>query len=270
METPAACPVKKSIGDECRVFDTNFKYQYDLSPLVAQGLVYTVQYPHTLGKFRLSICEPFDDAKTLCGDEMAGACLFAENGQNISLGKASSMLQYDTGILTLVYKDGAPGCGAHGENRTTTIHFLCDHSASLGTSLPNFGSMDENCGFVFHWFTELACPPREEVQCSVETPDGVVDLSKLSNPRGNYFVHDSIAAENVKYVINICRSIIPKKSVTCEFSSGACSISGNTTLSLGVASKPTYNAEESEFSSSLDRRLLDIVDELMDNRWIDV
>ncbi|XP_003746600.1 cation-independent mannose-6-phosphate receptor [Galendromus occidentalis] len=251
METPAACPVRKVIGGECRVWDPNFKHEYDISPLGAQGRTYSVMYPHHLGTFRISVCQALRGAAELCGgDDEAAACLVGEDGRNVSLGKASSKLQYDTGILTLVYKDGAAGCASSGEKRSTTIHFLCDHSAKVGISSPLFGSVDENCGHVFHWYTELACPPREEVQCKIETPHGLVDLSKLSNPRGNYIVNDAVTQESIKYVINICRSVIPKKSVSCDFRAGACSVSGNKTINLGVASKPFYNDEEMSVKAS--------------------
>ncbi|OQR69867.1 cation-independent mannose-6-phosphate receptor-like [Tropilaelaps mercedesae] len=246
METPAACPVKKVMGSDCKVTEPNFGYEFDLSELGGRNKVYTVTNADDKGMHKLSVCGPLPDASALCGgDQEAGSCLIGTNGKNISLGKGTAALQYDTGILTLIYSDGVPGCADPKENRSTTIHFLCDHSAKVGSTAPEVDAMDDNCGFVFRWYTELACAPRTEQTCKVDTPDGLVDLTPLSQPRLNYVTPDNLVEVGQKYVINVCRSVVHMRALTCGFSSGACVINGDSTVNLGVvANGPFYVKDE--------------------------
>lgn len=252
METPAACPVRKMIGSDCKVSEPNFGFEFDLSRLGGKNKVYTVPNPDDRGTHKISVCGPLPDAAALCGgDEKAGSCLLGANDKNISLGKGTATLQYDTGILTLVYNDGVPGCADPKQNRTTTINFHCDHSAKADSTAPEFHSMDDNCGFVFSWYTELACPPRTEQICKVETPDGLIDLTPLSQTRQNYITPDSIMEVGQKYVLNVCRSVVHMRALACGFSSGACIINGDKTINLGVvASGPYYVEDERKLCNS--------------------
>lgn len=238
--------MKKVMGSECKVAEPNFGYQFDLSALGGKNKVYTVNNPYDKGMHKMSVCGPLPDASALCGgDKEAGSCLIGTDGKNISLGKGTSTLQYDTGILTLVYSNGVPGCHKSKENRSTTINFYCDHSAKVGSTAPEFQSMDDKCGFVFSWYTELACPPRTEQICKVETPTGTVDLTPLSAPRWNYVTPDSLTEVGQKYVVNVCRSVVHMRALTCGFSSGACVINGDKTVNLGVVSRgPFYVKDE--------------------------
>lgn len=246
METPAACPVRKTIGSNCEVTERDFGYTFNLSPLGGKNKVYTVANPGEKGMHKISVCGPLPDAAALCGgDELAGSCLIGNNSKNISLGKATSRVEYDTGILRLVYTDGVASCGDFRRNRTTTITFLCDHLAKVGSTAPEFQQMDDDCGFVFRWYTELACPPRTEQACKVNTPDGLVDLTPLSQSRQNYVTPDNNGIVGQKYVLNVCRSVVHMKALTCGFSSGACVINGDKTINLGVvASGPFYVPDE--------------------------
>ena len=86
------------------------------------------------------------------------------------------------------------------------IVFLCHHDIAVGAPvvLPSAGDW---CHYSWEWSTSLACPPHDVRSCTIDAPDGEVDLSVLSRPDTNYQVPGE-DAEGGKFVLNVCRSII--------------------------------------------------------------
>ena len=100
---------------------------------------------------------------------------------------------------------------------TASIVFLCEHGQHV--SKPRASMLKDSCQVEVEWRTELACPPHQEVQCSLSTPAGQVDLSSLSLPGDNYQVMSEGGGE---FSINVCRSLVHSGTSHCPYSAAAC------------------------------------------------
>ncbi|XP_064475457.1 cation-independent mannose-6-phosphate receptor-like [Ornithodoros turicata] len=233
--TPAACPLKLSMGQGCKVTDPRYGYNYDFSQLANSK----TDYPVHAGEYTylINICRPLVAGKGTC--EGAASCQTKPSVEdfNVNTGQSSSAVTYRNGQISLYYGDGKGPC--HGlYNRSTMIQFVCDHLTDGRATGPTFVAEDSNCTYLFEWRTSFACPKIAESECSVNLNDThMVDLSPLSNPKENYEIRTS---SGTRVVLNVCRSVIYKPESACPSTAGACAILHPDSIkSLGrVGSRP--------------------------------
>lgn len=233
FQTPAACPLKVAKGTDCRVQDPRYGYVYDMSLLKNATGNYQV---HALGfTYLINICQPLQTDKAGCAGAAVCQIKPLDAEFSVDAGKPNSTLVYRNGLVTLTYAEGAGGCKGS-FNRTSIITFVCDHS-TMGWEGPEFVSESEDCTYTFEWRTMLACPPIVKSECSVSLGDaGIVDLSPLSDPRENYVV---TTTTGVKYVINVCRSVIYSPGSACVKTAGACAVlKPHITQNIGQVQSP--------------------------------
>lgn len=233
FQTPAACPLRMAAGSDCKVQDPRYGYVYDMSPLRNSAGDYEVQAVHFT--YLINVCQPLNTLRPGCAGAAVCQTKPSEAHFSIDAGKPNSTLVYRNGLVTLTYAEGAGGCKG-GFNRTTVITFVCDHS-TMGAEGPAFLSESDDCTYTFQWRTLLACPPIIKSECTVSLgAAGLVDLSPLSDPRGNYEVR---APSGVKYVLNVCRSIVYSPGSACVKTAGACAVlKPHITHNLGQVQSP--------------------------------
>ncbi|XP_050026519.2 cation-independent mannose-6-phosphate receptor [Dermacentor andersoni] len=218
FQTPAACPLKMAKGLDCQVQDPRYGYVYDMSMLKNASADYEVHAPGFT--YLINICQPLKSAKSGCTGAAICQTKPADAEFSVDAGKPNSTLVYRNGFVTLTYAQGSGGCKGS-FNRTSVITFVCDHS-TMGWQGPEFLSESEDCIYTFEWRTLLACPPIIKSECSISLGKaGLVDLSPLSNPRENYIV---TTAKGIKYVINVCRSVVYGPGSACVKTAGACAV----------------------------------------------
>lgn len=90
------------------------------------------------------------------------------------------------GVPRITYQHGDICHGIY--ERSTVLEFLCDDTA--GTGHPVFVNETDDCTYIFHWYSNLACLPRVvDMECSVTDPAGnFYDLTPLKNHYANYKV----------------------------------------------------------------------------------
>ncbi|XP_013094789.2 cation-independent mannose-6-phosphate receptor-like [Biomphalaria glabrata] len=218
-KTPSACPQKVTEGDDCKVTDPLYNYQFDLNPLRNATSDYAV-----LGagyKFLVNLCGPLVSTLDNCGS--AGACQTSLTlPAPVQIGLPNNKPRYQTGQISLVYSDGKGNC--HGKyNRSTIINFVCDHAVT-GLDGPRYLEEKSDCTYMFEWTTKAVCPPHQVVDCTLQKGDDVYDLSRLSQSGSNYERTDSDPTSKQLFLINICRSLVHKKDQICPFDSAACRI----------------------------------------------
>jgi hypothetical protein len=79
---------------------------------------------------------------------------------------------------------------------------------------------DEDCNFYFIWHTMAACPPYRFADCRVTHNGQLYDLSQLSDSMSNYVVVQRQL--NIKFLMNICQSVVFGNSAPCEYTSAVC------------------------------------------------
>jgi hypothetical protein len=79
---------------------------------------------------------------------------------------------------------------------------------------------DGECNFYYIWYTVAACPPYQLVDCHVTHNGQLYDLSQLSDATSNYVVVQR--QSNLKFMLNICQSVVFGNSASCEYTSAAC------------------------------------------------
>jgi len=198
-ETPAACPQKKTISHSCSVREPIYGNLFNLSKLHNSTNDYAVKYEDLT--FVLNICGKIIrncSDKEICFD------------QEIDL-------TYDESTLVMRHVSKTKCPKRPEENISADIIFLCHHDVKKG--YPTVSSTDDECHYNLEWYTELACPPHDQVQCSIAGPDGVIDLTSLSLPHDNY----QVASENGgDFILNICRSLVHNNKSHCPYQSAAC------------------------------------------------
>eukprot|EP00090_Calanus_glacialis_P000779 TRINITY_DN10546_c0_g1_i1.p1 TRINITY_DN10546_c0_g1~~TRINITY_DN10546_c0_g1_i1.p1 ORF type:complete len:1331 (-),score=238.63 TRINITY_DN10546_c0_g1_i1:831-4823(-) len=198
-ETPAACPQKKTISHGCTVREPIYGNLFNISELYNSTEDYIVKHDDLT--FVLNVCGPI-----LRNCSEGEICIDHEID-----------LTYDEATLVMRHNSKSKCANNPDVNISADVIFLCEHGVKNGA--PTVSATDDDCHFNFEWYTELACPPHEQVQCSIAGPNGVVDLTSLSLPRDNY----QIAAENGgEFIINICRSLVHSNKSHCPYQSSAC------------------------------------------------
>ncbi|GFN80696.1 cation-independent mannose-6-phosphate receptor-like protein, partial [Plakobranchus ocellatus] len=218
-KTPSACPQQDVTGEDCKVTDPVYNFEFDLSPLKKMSGHYSV--PGAGYTFLLNVCGNLNGAPELCADANTGACQTA-GGLNspVVTGKFSDRPQYKSGVITLNYKGGKDNC--HGKyERSTVIDFVCHHNES-GEAGPRYMDEKDDCTYTFEWPTKAACPPHQVTDCVLQAGDKTFDLSRLSKADGNYEV--AYNSSNEKFILNVCRSLVHKKGQTCPSYAAACRI----------------------------------------------
>ena len=79
---------------------------------------------------------------------------------------------------------------------------------------------DKACNFYFVWYTAAACPPHHSTDCSVMHDGLLYDLSPLSDSMSNHVVVQ--IGMNVKFLLNVCHSVVFGKDTSCQYTSAAC------------------------------------------------
>jgi hypothetical protein len=79
---------------------------------------------------------------------------------------------------------------------------------------------DEECNFYFIWYTVAACPPYRYVDCRTTHNGQLYDLSRLSDSVSNYVVVQRQL--NVKFLLNVCQSVVFGNGARCEYTSAVC------------------------------------------------
>jgi hypothetical protein len=79
-----------------------------------------------------------------------------------------------------------------------------------------------NCQFFMVWNHPKACPPYNEISCSVRDELGqLYDLSDLSSRSANREARDRNGRRS-GLQLNVCRSVVFGRDSACEPTSGAC------------------------------------------------
>ena len=197
--TPEACPVQVPTSHSCTVREPTYSHMFNLTQLHNEREDNIIKTDNKTFYFNL------------CGD-LRQPC-----PQNTICLSSAVNLTYKTDLRMELSSDTK--CDIN-RNYTVDIMFLCHHDIPIG--IPEvLQSSGDLCHFSWQWRTQLACPPHEVIPCSVETPDGEVDLSILSLPDDNYMQE---VASGGRVVINVCRSIVHSKSTSCPYHSAACFI----------------------------------------------
>lgn len=209
--TAAACILGHYKGTNCKVYDSDAGFNFDLSPLTKQPgeEPYKVQTSQdTTHDYLLNVCGPV--TVTMCNNltiPNPGVCQIPKGGGPGTAyvgGQWTGELLYFDGMINLTYSGGSPYNDVASTPRKTEITFLCDADAGVGkpTFLTEVAS-DHYYGF--EWRTAYACPtsPMECTAVDLKT-NQEYDLSGLSSSTANWVVEGS---DNTKYYINVCRAL---------------------------------------------------------------
>jgi len=202
-ETPAACPQKKMKSHGCVVREPIYGNQFNISTLHNETNDYVVK--HGDRDFVLNVCGPIlrnCSNKEICFDHEID-------------------LSYDEATLVMRHSSQTKCPKRPEEFITADIIFLCHHDKKSG--VPTVSATDDECHFYFEWYTVLACPPHDQVQCSIAGPNGVVDLTPLSLPKDNYMVSSESGGD---FTINVCRSLVHNNVSHCPYQSAVCFTKG--------------------------------------------
>jgi hypothetical protein len=79
---------------------------------------------------------------------------------------------------------------------------------------------DDDCNFYFMWYTRAACPSIKSVDCTVMQNGQFYDLRQLTDPMYNHVVVKR--QSHLKFLLNVCHSVVFGKDAFCQYSSAAC------------------------------------------------
>uniref|UniRef100_A0A673C0F7 Insulin-like growth factor 2 receptor n=1 Tax=Sphaeramia orbicularis TaxID=375764 RepID=A0A673C0F7_9TELE len=233
--TREACPIRKYTGSECRVRDEKSGYEFNLSSL--KGHDYAV----VSGKYtyHLAICGGLEGDVCTHKDPSGAAVSSCQvDGSNHKIaGYESQVLSYIDGTLLLNYTSGEVCHKIY--QRSTVVHFSCHPDMMPGT--PEFIKETEECVYMFHWRTALACIPVKTTSCSYNDGQGhSYDLSPLAMDSQNWEAEHRTGG-NQTFYINVCRSLVQQGgSWNCPSDAASCMKDGDEYVSLGqVESGPT-------------------------------
>ena len=200
-QTPAACPQKKAVSHNCTVREPRWSNLFNLTSLYNKTTDHRININGT--DFVFNVC---------------GSVISACTGKNEICFEHEKDLSYDDGTLMMRHTSSKTTCASHPNlNMAAIINFVCEHGDVHES--PKATLLEDACQVEVEWKTELACPPHKEVQCSLSTPKGVVDLSSLSLPGSNYHVQSDGGGE---FTINVCRSLVHTSTSHCPYAAAAC------------------------------------------------
>ena len=198
--TPAACPQKKAVSHNCTVREPRWSNLFNLTSL----------YNNT-DDHRITL-DGTDYVFNVCGRLISGC-----TGKNEVCFEHEKDLSYDDGSLMMRHTSKRKCPSNPKVNMAASINFLCEHGKEHERPVATL--LEDACQVEIEWRTELACPPHQEVQCSLSTPKGIVDLSSLSLPGANYKVPSDSGGE---FTINVCRSLVHTSNSHCPYTAAAC------------------------------------------------
>ena len=199
--TPAACPQKKAVSHNCTVREPRWSNLFNLTALYNKTNDHRITLDGT------------DYVFNVCGGLISGC-----TGKNEVCFEHEKDLSYDDGSLVMRHTSKR-NCKINPNIKMAAIiNFICEHGKEH--EKPAATLLSDACQVEVEWRTELACPPHQEVQCSLTTAKGdLVDLSSLSLPGDNYKVQSDSGGE---FTINVCRSLVHTPSTHCPYSAAAC------------------------------------------------
>ena len=212
-QTAVACPLAHYHGEtnNCKIKDKRLDYEYDLSSLNLTSS----EYSHAVGAFSytINVC-----GYVKCGDKQGVGMCQHEGDNHRSIGQSNSTLEYENGVLKMVYR-GGDKCH-NGQERNTTIIFQCHHSHSSGLIIDEVEEVS-HCVYEVTILTNLACPPNyRAIECTFEDKNGrQYDFSQLAKEKFNWEASGTESA-NVTYLINVCRPL--NKAPGCSPTSAVC------------------------------------------------
>uniref|UniRef100_A0A8C0J8H0 Insulin like growth factor 2 receptor n=1 Tax=Chelonoidis abingdonii TaxID=106734 RepID=A0A8C0J8H0_CHEAB len=259
-DTKYAC-VQEKEDLLCRVADK--KKRYDLSPLIrssesAQNWEAVNSSPVEADKrFFINVCHKVlkKGAAVVCSDD-AAVCSVDKNNKPKNLGTVMSSLKVGERIQ-LTYSNG-DSCGNN--NMIKTIITLMCKPGDL-ESAPVFNLENDECLYVFEWYTAAACvlSKTEGNNCRVSDAQAgfSFDLSPLTKKSGSYVINTT----DYDFYINICSSV-PEEHCLLK-SAAACQVAKNLgepssklsyydgMIQLTYKNGTTYNNEEKTERSTL-------------------
>ncbi|XP_038048004.1 cation-independent mannose-6-phosphate receptor-like [Patiria miniata] len=244
-ETPAACPLQRVTGSECKVQVPNYEFQYDLTLLHNTETDYVVSVPPY--EYRINVCGPLVAGEEECNVNNVGACQKKTGDQGFikNAGMFNQKLQYNDGSLKLNYTTGVKNCHSNTYERSTAINFFCDEGIQ-GNGEPTFIQEDSDCTYIFEWATPQACPPFKVVECSYSDRNQQFDLASLARVDDNYRIDPMATVGTDVYYINVCRSLLHKTQAqgsSCPHNAAACLKQGDKYFNLGeVIQGPTMES----------------------------
>ncbi|GFG28137.1 hypothetical protein Cfor_12522 [Coptotermes formosanus] len=213
-ETPVSCPSMVAVGQNCIVADMRYGNVFDLTVLRSlRGHSLTNEKGDT---YHINVCGPLNGT---CNGQEASVCLTTWDHKSFAIGRVNRTILYDNGALRFVLH--GEGCKSGKNSSTVTIILLCRQGDDLGQP-EMFPQGDGDCNFYYVWYTRAACPPHWSVDCSVMHDGKLYDLSPLSDSMSNHVVVYTL--RNVKFLLNVCHSIVFGKDASCQYTSAACMV----------------------------------------------
>ncbi|XP_078698219.1 cation-independent mannose-6-phosphate receptor-like isoform X2 [Branchiostoma floridae x Branchiostoma belcheri] len=230
--TPSACPIRRAVGNNCRVRDPLYGFEFDLSPLYNYTHDYRVRTQQY--EYSLNVCGPLHEGTGMCDAKVhkdVSSCQKTLPGVEPVVahvtGTFNKTVVYEDGQILLNYTGGEKCHTVY--NRSTAINFYCDHCADGRCKDgpkpgPVYVNETSDCTYVFEWATSYACPPFKIVECVYHDKEGnQFDLTPLSLSHGNWeIIPTSRSSNNEIFYINVCRSVVHSRGVQCPYNAGAC------------------------------------------------
>ncbi|XP_043474174.1 cation-independent mannose-6-phosphate receptor [Leptopilina heterotoma] len=244
-KTSLACGRQLNIN--CSVRDPKDNFKFDLSELTKFSDNYEVQVENS-SKILLNVCHSLIFGYGSTCSFQSGSCLLNSTVLNVNdenLGEVNKPLFIsEKGHLQLVYDEGGM-CMTGKSHSKTTITFICNRNPE--NSQPKHVNTTE-CNYNIEWQTPLACknfPPEHKVvprtqelsekkpeimavkkiespiklqgnnqiNCSVTTKKGKIDLSPLILTKRNYIVKSN----DSEFHINVCSPLSsPDSFKSCQ------------------------------------------------------
>ncbi|XP_028809164.1 cation-independent mannose-6-phosphate receptor isoform X2 [Denticeps clupeoides] len=241
--TAAACPLKTTQQDNCKVTNPVTGHQFDLSTLNKENGYMVYDNVDSTKMFRLNVCGEIKNAGCIDG---AAVCI-KDRQTAVNGGKSTSKLSYLDQVVKLSYEDGDV-CPANRDVRhKSIISFVCKEGASSG--LPVLVDTDrETCTHYFSWHTSLVC--EKQISCFVWNDTKLIDLKSLVHATGSYTATDNDMDKDKSpdFYINICQPLNPIPGVTCPPGAAVCmDPDDGPPIDIGrITSPPYYSSERDE------------------------
>ncbi|CAK8672502.1 unnamed protein product [Clavelina lepadiformis] len=237
--TEAACPSEFITSKTCGLDLEKHGVQLDLTPLMKNSGVYSIQSSDSNADFGLNVCA---NTNIQCGpkDDSVhpnAVCQIAGTSSYIAGVADDYRLKYVDEQLSLVYVGGQK-CH-NGIRRSSVIFFHCNQTAGVGQ--PTFNH-ELHCTYFFDWHTSHACIASAPT-CQITDKKGQsYDLSSLKKIAGegvnNWQVLNSGEQQSntapLRYFINICGEVLRSGDTRdCPVGSSVCSVQGTDFSSFG-------------------------------------
>ncbi|KAL5011151.1 hypothetical protein ScPMuIL_013456 [Solemya velum] len=142
--TVAACPIVKSVGEDCKVTHPLYDYEFDLSSMMKTTANYQVTSKSN-DRFLINVCSELVSGSGAC--KGAGACRTDVTPVR-NLGEPNKKLTYGNGVLTLQYIDDSVPCTDTVNRTTSLLRFICDESKDVSEA-PQYITSPDQCSYVF-------------------------------------------------------------------------------------------------------------------------